>query len=65
VIELVATSDGTAGKHTVLHIDMSAHSQMKLKMQCQELKSKDWEIIKQAKEAGVSGMDEVAAAFVK
>jgi hypothetical protein len=49
VIELVATSDDTKGNHTVCHIAMSAHSHMKLKMQYQELKSKEWEIIKHAK----------------
>jgi hypothetical protein len=65
VIYFVSVSNDTSGKHTVFHITMSAHSQMKLKIQCQELKSKDWEIVKQMKELGVPGMDEVVAAFVK
>jgi hypothetical protein len=42
-----------------------AHSDMRLKIQMQEIKLKDWDIIKQAKEAGVPGMEEIAASFVK
>jgi hypothetical protein len=34
VLDLVAASDGTTFNHTVYHITMSAHSQIKLKMQC-------------------------------
>jgi hypothetical protein len=65
VIDMVKVEDGITCKHNVSHINMSAHSQIKMKMQYQELKSKYWEITKQVKEVGVPGMDEVAAAFVK
>jgi hypothetical protein len=38
---------------------------LKMQMQMQDLKSNHWGNIKQAKEAGVPGVDEIAAAFVK
>jgi hypothetical protein len=38
---------------------------MKLKMQSQDMKSCNWEIINQAMQAGVPGLQEVVAAFMK
>jgi hypothetical protein len=38
---------------------------MRLDMQKQEFKTKEWDIVRQAKEVGIPGMDKVAAVFVK
>jgi hypothetical protein len=45
-VDLIEASDGTSGKKGVSPSALSAHSDMRLKMQMQELKSKDWDIIK-------------------
>jgi hypothetical protein len=41
------------------------HGQMRLDIQKQELKTKEWDIIHHADEAGLPDMYEVAAAFAK
>jgi hypothetical protein len=45
--------------------DVSVHASMRLKMQSQEMIYCDWYIIKKAKEADVTGMEEVVEAFMK
>jgi hypothetical protein len=64
-VDAVQCEDGTVGKQGMSTTIINMHGQMRLEMQRQELKTKEWDIIHQAKEAGVPGMDEVAAAFVK
>jgi hypothetical protein len=64
-VDAVQCDDGTVGKQGLSTTIINVHGQMRLDMQRQELKTKEWYIIRQAKEAGVPGMDEVAAAFVK
>jgi hypothetical protein len=46
---------------TIIYVD----GQMRLDMQKKKLNTNEWDIICQAKEVGVPGMDEVAAKFVK
>jgi hypothetical protein len=64
-VEAVQCEDGTVSKQGLSTTSINVHGQMRLDMQKQELKTKEWDIICQAKEAGVAGMDEVAAAFIK
>jgi hypothetical protein len=64
-VEAVQCEDVTVGKKGLSTTIINVHGQMRLHMQKQELKTKEWDIIRQAKEAGVPGMDEVAATFVK
>jgi hypothetical protein len=61
----VQCEDGTVGKQGLYTTIINVHGQMRLDMQKQELKTNEWDIIRQANEAGVPGMDEVDAAFVK
>jgi hypothetical protein len=64
-VEAVQCEDGTIGKQSLSTTIINVHGQMIFDMQKQQLKTKEWDIIRQAREAGVPGMDEVAAAFVK
>jgi hypothetical protein len=64
-VDAVQCEDGTVGKQGLSTTIINVHGQTRLDMQRQELKTNEWDIILQAKEAGVPGMDEVAAAFVK
>jgi hypothetical protein len=63
--DAVQCEDGTVGKQGLSTTIINVHGQMRLDMQIQELKTKEWDIIRQTKESGVPDMDEVAAAFVK
>jgi hypothetical protein len=65
VVNHAEAADGTSCKKGVSPSALSAHSEMRLKIQMQELKSKDWDIIKHAKKAGVPCMEDIAAAYVK
>jgi hypothetical protein len=64
-VDAVQCEDGTVGKQGLSTTIINVHGQTRLDMQRQELKTNEWDIIRQAKEAGVPGMYEVAAAFVK
>jgi hypothetical protein len=65
LVKAVRCEDGTVGKQGLSTTLINVHGQIRLDMQKQELKKKESDIIRQAKEAGVPGMDKVAAAFVK
>jgi hypothetical protein len=64
-VDAVQCEDGTVGNQGLSTTIINVHGQMRLEMQTQDLKTKEWAIIRQSKEAGVPGMDEVAAVFVK
>jgi hypothetical protein len=64
-VDAVQCEDGTVGKQGLSTTIINVHGQMRLDMQRQELKTNESDIIRQAKEAGVPGMDKVTAAFVK
>jgi hypothetical protein len=64
-VDTVQCEDGTVGKQGLSTTIINVHGQMRLDMQRQELKTKEWDIIRQAKDAGVPGINEVAASFVK
>jgi hypothetical protein len=64
-VEFIQCEDGTVGKKCLSTTIINVHGQLRLDMQKQELKMKEWGIIHQSKEAGVPDMDEVAATFVK
>jgi hypothetical protein len=64
-VDAAQCEDGTVGKQGLSITIINVHGQMRLDMQRQELKTKEWDIIRQANEAGVPGMEKVAAAFVK
>jgi uncharacterized membrane protein len=64
-VDLLQCEDGTAGKQGLSTTIINVHGKMRLDVQKQELKMKEWDIIRHAKELGVPGMDEAAAAFVK
>jgi hypothetical protein len=64
-VEAVQCEYGTVGKQGLSTTIINVHGQMRLDLQKQEVKTKELDIIRQANEAGVTGMDEVAATFVK
>jgi hypothetical protein len=64
-VEAVQCEDVTVGKQGLSTTIINVHGQLILDTKKQEYKTKEWDIIHQAKEAGVPGMDKVAAAFVK
>jgi hypothetical protein len=64
-VDAVQCKYGTTGNQGMSTTIINVHGQMILDMQKQKLKWNEWDVILQAKEAGVPGMDEVAAAFVK
>jgi hypothetical protein len=57
--------EGELGKQSMSQGALPVHASMQLNMQSQEMITRDWSMIKQAKELGVPGMKEVAAAFMK